>query len=569
MRCLSILESSSITTRSFTIQHNQSRRRRSTTTTSTTTTSTSSTSYCCSSEQGFLKTKQKIISNNINKNKNSRQRRRMELVASSASASVASASASASSFFIKKRRRRMELVTSAVTQKIKGVDDNGNYKIPFEQTVSIIAVMLAAFFHLLGFTATGPITPELVRHFAIPGSKIGYLTSAYPFGMFFALFVWPRLSDLPLIGRKKIMTLSLLGVGASLIAQAKCVSLGYSFETFLGLRVLAGCCSGASPVIKAYLADVGSSVSSKNNGAFTARLMGWREACCTLAFVVGPTVGGIICSGFDLSATIAFTGYASILASILVLILVVEPNNNNNNNNNNNDDDNMTKSKEQTTANDDDDNMPYDADNLSCPLGISLVAAVGTICVISFLYNAGQSTFDSFFPLVISRTAGMGPTMIGATLTSLSLVSLCISSLLFAPIFKMLGLTKTCGIGLALVASGLFIIGISNTPFTIGLGAFLYCCGVPLFTPSIPILLMQCVPTTSRGAVMGFDSAINSSARIIMPVLLGSVFAASRGRAFICASACVAAAFAIVIIRSFTVFKQSSARAEKKKKRIS
>ena len=467
-----------------------------------------------------------------------------------------------------------------------------NFAIPLSTIVSILAVMLAAFFHLLGFTATGPITPELVKHFDIPGSKIGYLTSAYPLGMFFALFLWPRLSDLPMVGRKKVITLSLLGVGTFLLAQAKCVSLGYSFTTFLILRVLAGCCAGASPVIKAYLADIGSSVSASmraaskkatreaattdkagmnannnaaiaakryENGAFTARLMGWREACCTLAFVVGPTVGGIICSGLSLSATIAFTGYASILASILVFVLVVEPTSAQTINVVADGSSEKSKNEGGGSSNDANANVDalYDSQNLSCPLGVSLVAAVGTICVTSFLYNAGQSTFDSFFPLVISRTVGMGPTMIGATLTSLSLVSLSISTLLFAPIFKFFGLTKTCGIGLALVAIGLAMIGVSTTAFTAGLGAFFYVCGVPLFTPSIPILLMQCVPTTSRGAVMGFDSAINSSARIITPVLLGSVFAASRGKAFLCAATCVGAAFVIVVIRSFVVFRET------------
>ena len=467
-----------------------------------------------------------------------------------------------------------------------------NFAIPLSTIVSILAVMLAAFFHLLGFTATGPITPELVKHFDIPGSKIGYLTSAYPLGMFFALFLWPRLSDLPMVGRKKVITLSLLGVGTFLLAQAKCVSLGYSFETFLILRVLAGCCAGASPVIKAYLADIGSSVSASmraaskkatreaattdkagmnannnaaiaakryENGAFTARLMGWREACCTLAFVVGPTVGGIICSGLSLSATIAFTGYASILASILVFVLVVEPTSAQTINVVADGSSEKSKNEGGGSSNDANANVDalYDSQNLSCPLGVSLVAAVGTICVTSFLYNAGQSTFDSFFPLVISRTVGMGPTMIGATLTSLSLVSLSISTLLFAPIFKIFGLTKTCGIGLALVAIGLAMIGVSTTAFTAGLGAFFYVCGVPLFTPSIPILLMQCVPTTSRGAVMGFDSAINSSARIITPVLLGSVFAASRGKAFLCAATCVGGAFVIVVIRSFVVFRET------------
>ena len=56
---------------------------------------------------------------------------------------------------------------------------------------------------------------------------------------------------------------------------------------------------------------------------------------------------------------------------------------------------------------------------------------------------------------------------------------------------------------------------------------------------------------------MGFDSAINSSARIITPVLLGSVFAASRGRAFLFAAACVGTAFAIVVTRSLLVFRET------------
>jgi len=49
----------------------------------------------------------------------------------------------------------------------------------------------------------------------------------------------------------------------------------------------------------------------------------------------------------------------------------------------------------------------------SCPLGRGLVAAVATICVTSFLYNAGQSTFDSFFPVYSSEVLGLGPRQIG------------------------------------------------------------------------------------------------------------------------------------------------------------
>jgi hypothetical protein len=39
-----------------------------------------------------------------------------------------------------------------------------------------------------------------------------------------------------------------------------------------------------------------------------------------------------------------------------------------------------------------------------CPLGRSLVPIVVTICVTSFLYNVGQSTFDGFFSVYLKST---------------------------------------------------------------------------------------------------------------------------------------------------------------------
>lgn len=96
----------------------------------------------------------------------------------------------------------------------------------WRQYASVACVMLAVFLHLLGFTVTGPITPGLVTHFGLHPSEVGYLTSAYPLGMFFALFAWPRLSDK--VGRKPILVLSLLGVGCGLIAQAACVARDWS-----------------------------------------------------------------------------------------------------------------------------------------------------------------------------------------------------------------------------------------------------------------------------------------------------------------------------------------------------
>ena len=153
------------------------------------------------------------------------------------------------------------------------------------------------------------------------------------------------------------------------------------------------------------------------------------------------------------------------------------------------------------------------------------MTAVATICVVSFLYNAGQSTFDSFFPMYASGTLGMGPTKIGATLTSLAAVSFGVSAFVFSRVQDALGLTLTAAAGLGLVAAGLCGVGLAGSEAAAVAAAAVYVSGIPLFTPAVPILLMQCVPKTRRGAVMGLDSAVNAVARIATPVALGKRYA--------------------------------------------
>ena len=192
----------------------------------------------------------------------------------------------------------------------------------------------------------------------------------------------------------------------------------------------------------------------------------------------------------------------------------------------------------------------YDPDTLSCPLGQQYLPAVATICVTSFLYNAGQSTFDSFFPLLLSKKLAMAPTQIGACSPRYPRCLFTVSATLFAPTQKFFGLTKTTVIGLTLVAIGLVCIGQAH-PAAVPPAAFPRL-RLPLFTPAVPILLMQCVPPTRRGTVMGVDSAINAIARIISPIVFGRVFAkdpaSSRaGAAALAAAAVVVARRAIVL----------------------
>ena len=153
------------------------------------------------------------------------------------------------------------------------------------EKLSVFAVLSAALLNLLGFTMLLGFTPALGEHFGIPvGAKFGMLTSAYPLGMLAGVFIWPQLSDR--VGRKPVLALSLAGSGLGLLLQGLAVALGWPLRAFLWLRVLTGSCAGASPVAKAYLADIGQA---------TGRLpsyMAWRDAASTGAFIVGPALSG-------------------------------------------------------------------------------------------------------------------------------------------------------------------------------------------------------------------------------------------------------------------------------------
>ena len=201
---------------------------------------------------------------------------------------------------------------------------------------SVCGVLLSSFLSLLGFTmVAGPLTPALGRHFQLKvGGLFGALTSAYPLGMMIGIFIWPSLSDR--VGRRNILSFSLLFTGLGLMAQAMVILYGGTLFQFLLARSLTGLFAGSSPVSKAYLADIGAM-----DGKLP-RYLSLKDASSTLAFILGPAAGGLlfdvrrrmigaseVLSKADVLATsgslafvIAISAAASMLASLLAGLLV-------------------------------------------------------------------------------------------------------------------------------------------------------------------------------------------------------------------------------------------------------
>lgn len=483
------------------------------------------------------------------------------------------------------------LQATSVSSSLEQVDDEDNRQRAQQQQKqkqkmqwSVAAILASSFLNLLGFTMAGPITPALGKHFDLQvGASFGSLTSAYPFGMLFGLMVWPTLSDR--IGRKRIMTASLLGSGLGLVIQSMVIGNHWSLPYFLAARALTGAFAGSSPVSKAYLADIG-----YKNGKLP-RYLAWKDAAATMAFIVGPMMGGILFEFrkfifkvatttttstssvattplVDTTGSLAFvigvSAAASLCAAMLVAALVqdVKP---------------QTQQPETTGSNakiEHNDPEQYDQEKLiACPLGTRMWTGVASVCLVSFLFNIGDSTFHAFFSTLLRDGAGMSAGDIGLLYTLLACISFSVSTTSSGWMMKEWGPVWTCAAGLACVGTGLSALGaaawgpataIPPTFAVLSAAAAIYYCGVPLYGPAIPTMLLRCVPSHRRGAIMGLDGAINTIGRIISPLIMGDVYRRyGAGAAFGLAGGVVFGGALTTLFRRYFVLRQAYASSSK------
>ncbi|KAL3941323.1 MAG: hypothetical protein SGBAC_004297 [Bacillariaceae sp.] len=445
-------------------------------------------------------------------------------------------------------------------------DDSTN-RLRYQRKLSVGAILSSSFLNLLGFTMAGPITPALGKHFGLGvGASFGSLTSAYPAGMLLGLILWPRLSDN--IGRKPIMTLSLLGSGIGLLLQGVVIKSNASLGYFLAARALTGALAGSGPVSKAYLADVG-----YKDGKLP-RYLALRDASCTMAFIVGPVLGGLVydirgmaikwwggagaalpSASNSLAFTIVVSAAASLLASGLVGTFVKEVANPN-------------SKKAKKAAAEASNKVDESAEELiSCPLGTSMWTGVASVCLVSFLFNIGDSTFHAFFSALLRDGAGLSTRGIGLLYTLLACISFVVSTVGSSFILKALGPVAACAIGMGLIGAALMSFGAAAWTGFAAIGpslgvltaaAAIYYAGVPVYGPSVPTMLLRCVPSNKRGAIMGLDSAINTVGRVISPLFMGEVYRRfGAGVAFGLAGSLVFSGMIVTLYRRFVVLKDT------------
>jgi len=377
---------------------------------------------------------------------------------------------------------------------------------------------LVVFLHLLGFTMGGPILPALRTHFGVAPTQVGLITSAFPLGMFIAVFVFPGLSDV--IGRKPVLFFCCLGVGIGFVLQSLAIHNGFGFQMFLLLRFASGVFAGATTVMKAYIADV------SDRGALPTA-MAYREAAGTLSYIVGPTLGGLLFSFFNLPFVVFFSGLTSVLAACCVFAFPS---------------DSSRKAADSSGGRSGASDVAEQP-----PQGTPWRVVIDMLCI-HFLYNFGQSFFDGFFTLFCAERFGLQPAVLGPMLTAVACLVFFNSTFMYSRLVKRFDLVPTAVAGLTCVTMGLLSLGMAQTMWAVAASIIFYGFGVPYFTPSIPTILAQCAPRRQRGFILGIDSAVSAVARIISPTVMGMLYQRGPVRAFRLAALVVFAGACLALV---------------------
>ena len=156
---------------------------------------------------------------------------------------------------------------------------------------------------------------------------------------------------------------------------------------------------------------------------------------------------------------------------------------------------------------------------------------------------------------------------IGLLFTFLASISFLVSSTCSSRILRSIGPVLTCAGGLTLVGSSLLFMGLAASPSMLiqpsfaalaGIAA-IYFCGVSVYGPTIPTMLLRCVPPKKRGFILGLDGFINTVARILTPIITGEIYRRyDAGAAFKTAGIAVVCGAITTLLRRYITTRSST-----------
>ena len=350
----------------------------------------------------------------------------------------------------------------------------------------LFSIILVVFIDLLGFSLIIPLLPYYAQTFQASDTTIGLLLASYAAAQLIGAPLLGRASDR--VGRRPILLISIFGTFLGFLLFGFAGSLAMLFAS----RILQGLTGGNLSVAQAYITDV-TDAKSRNRG------LGMIGAAFGLGFIIGPAVGGLLSSiSYSVPAFVA----AALAFVNLLLIAFWLP-------------ESLTAEKRARQI----ERKP--AFSLQALLQALKHPLTGPLLITRFLYSLAFVILQSIFSLFALKRFNMSVVGTGFVLTYVGVISVITQAWLVGKLSQKFKDSILIQSGLMLLAMGLLVwafapnvplLVFSVTPIALGGG---------LLNTILPSALTKTVEPQEVGGILGLSTSVESSTRVIAPLLGG------------------------------------------------
>ena len=350
----------------------------------------------------------------------------------------------------------------------------------------LFSIILVVFIDLLGFSLILPLLPYYAKTFNANQTTTGILIASYALMQLIGAPILGRLSDR--FGRRPVLLVSVFGTFLGFLLLGFANALWMLFAS----RILDGLTGGNLSVAQAYISDV-TDEKSRSKG------LGMIGAAFGLGFIIGPVTGGLLSQwGYAVPAFVA----AGISFLNLILIYSWLP-------------ESLTEEKRSQMT----EKRP--AVTLQALLVAFQRPFTGSILITRFFFGLAFAIFQTIFSLYALAKFNLTARDTGFVLTYVGVLSVIVQGFLVGRLTSRY--REDLLITVSVVLMGISLLGWALAPSIL----WLYIIMTPtalsggLLNTLLSSTLTKAVAPQEIGGILGLSAAVESSTRIIAPILGG------------------------------------------------
>ncbi len=368
-----------------------------------------------------------------------------------------------------------------------------------EQTVdkkALIFGLMSVFLCGIGFTIIAPVVPFLVQpYISNPGDQaivVTLLMSVYAVCVFFAAPGLGALSDR--YGRRPLLLVCLLGSAIGYIV----FGVGGALWVLFAGRIIEGITGGSISTIFAYFADI---IPREQR----TKYFGWVSAVVGVGTILGPTLGGLL-AHFGNSVPFYFGAGITLVNVVFGFFYMPESL------------DKKDRLKEIAFAR---------LNPFTQLVNLLSMKNLSRLLISAFLLWIPNGSFQAIFSQFTIDTFSWKPAIIGLMFSIMGFQDIFSQGFIMPKLLKILSDKQIAMLGMVSEIIGYGLIA-ASTLFTFYplfiVGMFIFGFGDSIFGPSFNGMISKSVDSSEQGRIQGGSQSIQALARIIGPVIGGSIY---------------------------------------------